>query len=303
MKRKFEVSAITNNQTYYDYLYRVKKICTARFKWINIPDSWDPDFLENTLYMYGMCGVIWDNDYGNILTKIAIDGDLNIYDMPTRCNCYGIHMHKSKYVYNGVDIADTDPDKECVVMIKNNPDMRPTVTTIELFCRRLYEIERTIDVNLKQQKTPAIITCDPKQRLTLLNLYQQYDGNQPFIFGDKNLLGEANLMRAIDTEAPYLIDKLTAHKQAVWNELLTFLGINNVNFEKKERLITAEAESNNHFINLNLMNEFKCRKRACEQINKYFGLNIDVEINKELTKTGGNVDNMDKNVESGDVNE
>lgn len=305
MKRKDDMyvdSAILNHDTFVDYMYRAKKISTARFKWINVPDSWDIDFLENTLYEQGMCGAIWDENYGNILTRTSIAGSLNIYEMPTKCNCYGINLNKIKYVYNGVNnTLDTDT-KDCVVLIKNNPCMIPTISTVKLFCQRLSEIERTMDINLMLQKTPAILSCDQKTRLTLLNLFHQYKGNQPFIYADKHLLDE-NSIKAINLGAPYLLDKLLVHKQLIWTELLTFLGINNISFEKKERLISSEAEANNHCISLNLKNELRCRKHACEQINKYFGLNIDVDLDYDLLGNTQNVDKSIEIVESGDKNE
>lgn len=279
LNNAFEVSAITNNATYFDYLNRVRKIATARFIWKNTPSSWDADFLENVLFEDGVAGILWDESYGNIITRVAAHGELNIYENPTKWICYSLKNNDVRYSYTG--LKDENNKKDCVVVIKNNPDKIPTFSTIELFCRRLYEVERTIDVNLKQQKTPSIVICEPKQRLTMINLYQQYDGNRPFIFADKSLLGD-NLIRTIDTEAPYLLDKLTAHKQSLWNELLTCLGINNVNFEKKERLIEAEANGNNQFITLNLTTELSCRKRACKNINDYFGLHVEVEINNDI---------------------
>lgn len=276
---EFEVSAITNNATYFDYLNRVRKIATSRFIWKNTPPSWDSDFLEKILFEDGVAGIIFNEDYGNIITRVTPHGELNIYENHTKWVCYSLKNNDVKYSYTG--LKDESNIKDCVVIIKNNPDNIPTFACVELFCRRLYEVERTIDVNLKQQKTPSIIICEQKQRLTMINLYQQYDGNRPFIFADKSMLGD-NPIRAVDTEAPYLLDKLTAHKQSLWNELLTCLGINNVNYEKKERLIEAEANANNHFITLNLTTELSCRKRACKQINDYFGLNVDVEINRDI---------------------
>lgn len=290
---EFRISAITNNLTYQDYMYRARKIATARFKWNNLPDTWDEDFLENTLFDFGVAACIWDNNYGNMITRVNIDGEFNIYDLPTRVSCFNSSYsteNNTKYVYHGYSNHDKN---DCAVLIKNNPTMIPTINTVSLFCRRLYEIERTMDVNVKQQKTPSLLLCSHHQRLTILNLYKQYDGNQPFIFADKNIMGDNNLMRSIDTGAPFLLDKLNAHKHAIWCELLTFLGINNVNFEKKERLITDEANANNHFINLNIYPELNSRKKACKQINDYFGLNISVEINTENminTSKGGEDD-------------
>ena len=166
---------------------------------------------------------------------------------------------------------------------------------MNLFAMRLYECERTSDTNLKAQKTPVMLVVDEKQRLLMENLYNQYNGNMPFIFGDKLQL-DKGLIQAIKTDAPFLLDKLQDYKKEIWNEALTFLGINNIMIDKKERLITDEANSNNELINLNLQSFLAPRKLACEQFNEKFGLTetdkaIDVRVRSDLH-------NVIKNVES-----
>lgn len=296
-KKAMERSAILNNSTYNDYCYRIKQIATARFKYENLPESWDEDFMESTLYFKGVLGAWKHEDYGNVISEVCISDKLNLYRMPIQCNCYGLDITpRNKYVYNGVNVKDIDPDRKCVVLIKNNPDMWPTFNTIKLFCKRLYQVERTIDVNMNQQKTPLLITCKANKRLSLLNLYEKYSGNEPVIYGTNDLMSDTGI-NVINTGAPYLIDKLQIQKQAIWNEVLTFLGINNNDVEKKERVIEAETESNNHFISLNLYNAYRCRKHACDQINKYFGLNINVKINYNLFNNNSIVDNPVEKVE------
>ena len=132
-------------------------------------------------------------------------------------------------------------------------------------------------------------------KLFLKNLYEKYEGNEPAVFVDKKQLGEL-AFRTIKTEAPYIVDKIMEYKKEIWNEALTYLGINNINVEKKERLISGEAESNNELINLNLQSRLAPRKMACKQFNDYFGLTgtenvIDVKVRSDLT-------NVIKNVES-----
>lgn len=303
MKHKFELSAISNNATYNDYLFRIKKLANARFKWSNIPDTWNKGFLENLLYYHGMAGVVYSPTFGNIVTRITPFGRLNIYDLPRYCQCYSHALEgerTTRAVYSGLN--DDIPDKSGVVVIQNNYDLIPTFPTIQLFARRLYNTERTLDVNMNQQKTPMAITCTQKQRLAMLNCYQQYDGNEPVIFADKNALNPADI-RTIDTGAPFLVDKLQAQKQAIWSELLMFLGINTVNIEKKERLIESETNANNQVIELNVDEEIECRQLACQQINKYFGLNIKVELNAKIENEIKNVSKLVEKVESGDNNE
>ena len=191
---------------------------------------------------------------------------------------------------------------------------------MELFALRLYEAERTADVNIKAQKTPVLLLMDEKQRLTMENLYSQYEGNRPVIFGDKNSLGE-NVIKAINTQAPFIADKIINYKKEIWNEALTFLGINNIMVDKKERLITDEANSNNELINLNLQSYLAPRQEACRQFNEKFGFTgtdkeISVRVRSDLHniiknaqsivqdfKEQENIENIDINTETKGVEE
>ena len=171
----------------------------------------------------------------------------------------------------------------------NNWERIPTASTIELFARRLTEADRTCDVNIKSQKTPILLLANNKQRLTLENIYNQYNGNQPIIFGDKDQLS-IDTIKSVNTEAPFVTDKVMAYKKEIWNEALEFLGINGLMTEKKERLITEEANANNEVINLNLQSYLVPRQRACEQFNKKFGLTgtdkeISVRVRSDLYNT------------------
>ena len=118
----------------------------------------------------------------------------------------------------------------------------------------------------------------------------QYSGNTPFIFGNKQF-DISNKLNVLKTDAPYLIDKLELHKHEIWNECMTFLGIDNANTDKKERLITDEVESNNEIIKYYLNCFYKTRKKACDEINKKYGLDISIKLNKdvlELLRENGN---------------
>jgi hypothetical protein len=149
-----------------------------------------------------------------------------------------------------------------------------------MYARRLYEIERTLDVNVKAQKTPVLITCSENQRLTMKNLYMQYDGNEPFIFGDKNL--DLNSIKVLKTDAPFLGDQLNMLKREIFNEALTYLGISNINVQKKERMVTDEVTRNMGSIEAQKYTRLNARKDACKKINKMFGLEIDVEYREDI---------------------
>lgn len=305
--REFIDTAYVNDQTYYDYLYRLKKIATSMFEWVNLPSSMNSRFIEETLYYLGTAALLWDDNYGFINTKCSSAGEINIYGLPTKVNCYSYGYQDMRMLYTGLN--KTKDNKECI-MVMNTWDRTPTCSTLELFALRLYEAERTCDVNIKAQKTPVMLVVNDTQRLTMKNLYSQYDGNEPFIFGDKDSLS-ADTLKAIKTDAPYIADKLMEYKKEIWNEALTFLGINNLLLEKKERLITDEASSNNEVINMNLQSYLVPRKEACKLFNEKFGLTgdkaIDVRVRSDLfnlIKQNESVINDYTEIdESGDIDE
>ena len=276
-----DLTMLTNNATYVDYLDRLKLIATSLFTWEGLDEVAGVGasrFLELALYENGRAMFTKDNELGHIVLKVNPDDKFNIYMLPTKVIGYSFEYNKE---FNFDDI----------VYIMNNNLCKPTIETLKLFAYRLYETERTIDTNLIAQKTPVLIEGDTKTILTLKNVYMQYSGNTPFIFGSKKF-DINNKLNVLRTDAPYLIDKLELHKHEIWNEMLTFLGINNANTDKKERLITNEVDSNNELIEYYLNCFYKVRKNACDDINKKYGLNIKVTLNQELNKLINLEDNV-----------
>lgn len=279
---RFLDSALMNSATYFDYVDRFKKICLSMFEWVNLPESMNARFLEECLYYKGQAALLKDKTFGYINTQVCDSGYLNIYGLPTQLNCYSFQYQQERNLYTGLE----GTEYKDAVLVMNNWQRIPTAVTIELFCQRLADAEMTASVNIKAQKTPILIVVDEPQRLMMENLYSQYDGNRPFIFGDKNQLSE-NAIKCISTGADFIADKVMDYKKAIWNEALTFLGINNLSNEKKERLITDEASSNNELINLNLQSMLIPRQEACKQFNKLFGLEgtekeISVRLRSDL---------------------
>jgi hypothetical protein len=275
----FDSAMALNDLTYDDYLKRLEKIALSIFEWTDLPESMNQRWLERCLYYKGMAALLKDKNFGFINTGAVGGGYINIYGIPTKVNCFSNGYSEMRDVYMGIEKGIVQDDKAILVM--NNWDRVPTCSTIELFAMRLANIQRTIDLNIHAQKTPVLILTDDKQRLTVKNMYEQYDGNAPAIYGDKNIL-TADALKVLKTDAPYVADKLIEARRDTWNEALTFLGVSNLSEEKKERLIQAEANSNNEVINLNLQSYLAPRKEAARQFNEVFGTKIDVKVRSDL---------------------
>lgn len=272
-------AVLVNNATYTDYLERFKKIAMSIFEWTGLPDSMDARYIEKCLYYLGAAGLLHTEEYGFINTKATSAGDFNIYGLPTAIQCYSYSFNEQRRLYSGLTGQDNDINSEAI-LVMNNWERIPTASTIELFALRLYEAERACDVNIKAQKTPVLLLIDENQRFTMKNLYEQYDGNTPVIFGDKNQLS-LDTIKAVKTDAPFVANDIMQYKKEIWNEALTFLGVNNLS-EKRERLISDETNTNNELINLNLMSYLAPRKLACKQFNEKYGMNIDVKVRSDL---------------------
>lgn len=281
-KSEFRDAIIMNDATYNDYLMRMKKIALSMFEWINLPDTMNARYLEQCLFYNGQAGLLYDEDYGFINTQVADSGYINIYGLPTKLNCYSFRFNKMKELY--IPNSDLPPEEE-VILVMNNYDRMPTSATICLFAQRLTEAQRTADINIKAQRTPILIPVDQKQYYTMKKMYEEYDGNTPAIYADKNLIN-ADMLKAIKTDAPFIANDIMEYKRLIWNEFLSTLGISNLD-EKRERLITSEADSNNELINMNMQSLLIPRKQACKEFNEKFGLTggsraIDVKLRSDL---------------------
>lgn len=278
---KFKDYMYINDDTYIDYLERLKKIAISMFEWTNLPDSCDERFLELCLYYTGQAALLQNDDGIMINTKACTAGDINIYELPTSINCYSVGFNQIKKVYDGF-VADNVKPEEYAVHVLNNLNRCATAYTLELFAYRLYLAQRTADVNISVNKMPFVITTEENQRLTMENLYNQISENRPAIFGDKEALSNLKeSVKVLPTNPPFIADKLNDYKKEIWNEALSFLGINNLS-EKKERLISNETNSNNELINLNLQSYLVPRQKAAEQFNKLFGLEGDKAVSVKV---------------------
>lgn len=273
--RQFWESATMNNYTFMQYYNRLTELAMSMFEWKNLPESVDARFLELVLFADGMCVFFEDEVLGFLTLRTMIGGHLNVYQIPTI---------RTAYASNGYNKM---LDSENSVIIFNNQLHTNSLLDIEQFSKRLYNLDRAIDVNANAQKTPILISCEETQRLTLQNLYMKYEGNEPFIFGDKNL--NPNALKVLQTGAPFVADKLYELKSRIWNEALTYLGISNVNFQKKERMISDEVMRNMGGTIANRYSRLNARRQAAEEINRMFGLDIEVNYREDYREADDEV--------------
>lgn len=284
-KRKrtyFKDTIIQKTEYYNTYFNLLLEIAQSVFVYDDLPVEIDPLFLERVLISRGKVAFFKDPVVGFCVMRYADGGTLGVYRNPTAINVvadngYNAYLHTDFYAANALiesGNADYVNPYDCFVIIYNNRLRAPIEINIMQYAERLAELDMTIDVNNHAQKTPIVITGEDKQILTLENLYLNYAGNKPVMFGYKGL--DINALNVLKTDAPFIAPDLYDLKSKIWNEALTFLGIPNISQEKKERMVSDEVLRMQGGV-LSIRNSrLETRKRAIEQINKLFDLNISV---------------------------
>lgn len=262
-KTQFEESALLNNRSYEYYFYRLKELAITMFDWKGLPSSVDPRYIELALFDNNCVVYFRDEVMGDLCLNCLPQSMKNVYGDPIKRRAY------SKYNKYQRQLSDKDS-----VIIWNNYLRISSYNAVDLFARRLYNLDRIIDVNCNAQKTPMMVTANEQQRMTMINLYKEYDGNQPFIFGDKML--DQNSLKVLNTGAPYVSDRIYDMKRNLWNEALNYLGISAIN-DKRERMVTMEAMMAQGDNISARYSRLRSRQEAVEKINAMFGTSISVD--------------------------
>lgn len=260
-RKRATLTDLLNNLTFRVLYDKFRLISMNAFEWDGLPEGIEERHIEKVLFEKGFACFFRDPDMDFMCLPARQSGQVNVYGDPLGYVAYGMNYQK------------TFPADRCVI-IENNKLRLPTDDFVMFYVNKLAEIERTMDVNVKACKTPIVFACDDKDVLSFKRIFQQVDGNVPALFADRNL--NIDGIQVFDTKAKFLGIELRDLEHSIEGDLLTFLGQNNVSVEKKERLITDEANANNQLIESFFDLQLEARQRACGQLSELFGLNVTV---------------------------
>ena len=273
-RNQFNDNIVDATSAFLRYFNHLVELAITMFEWKNLPEGVDERYLELGLFEKGGMVFFEDADLksekhdGYLALNFAPAGTFDMYGVPIKRRAYSAYSSYSKYL-----------GKHDSVIIWNNYLRLPSWNNMRQKAMQLADLEAAISVNCKAQKTPVLIRCDENERLSLVNMYMQYEGNYPFIFGEKAL--SANSLEAINTGAPFVARDLYEIKTQIWNEALTELGISNVSYQKKERMVRDEAIRNMGGTIASRYSRLEMRRKAAEEINKMFGLDIEVNFRED----------------------
>lgn len=264
-----EQAFLANQMAYnvwYEYLYG---LLLSSIIWENLPPGIPENFVEIVLNNQGYILFFMDEVLdGYVMLPCQIGGELNVYNIP---------IYREVHAPNGYHVSRTMKDS---VVIFNNYMHTPSMMTIDYYARKLAMLDRAMDVNMNNQKFPFIIKCNREQELTMKNLYNQYEGNVPAMFVSDDFNVEN--IEVLNTGAPYVGDKMEITKHSIFNDFLTWLGVENSNQDKKERLVSSEVASNYGNVEMSRNMRLNSRAQGAREVYELFGWEMYPRFNSNL---------------------
>ena len=279
MSRKTKITQYVNHREYGNWFCKLYNILLASIEWVDVPESIDPRYIEQVLFWQDRCVWFKDNELGELALPVI---NANIFDWyGNLITCRGrSYNYTSEILQVSPWTVDGNKVEQNAVIIYNNIARLPDLPIIISYAEKLSAIDRTIDVNVNAQKTPVLIRCDEDERLTLRNIYSEYQGNEPVIFGSKSINPSA--ITAIETTAPFVSQELFTLRRQILQDCLAYLGIESNVSEKSERVVSGEVTANMGQIESYRQTRLFPREQAVKQINKIFGHNIKVRFRSDL---------------------
>ena len=274
-RKRATITDLLNDLTFRTIYDKFKLLATSAFMWEGLPEGIEEKHLERFLFDHGKAVFFRDPGMSYMALEAQDTGKMNVYGDPLFYRATGFNYSRQLK-------AD-----ECVI-IENNPLRLSTHNFVMFYTNKLTEAERTMDVNVKTNKAPFIFACDEKNLLTVKRMFQQIDGNTPALYLDKGI--NLDDIAVLQTGVKFLGNDLQDYKKSVENELLTFLGYNNLAVDKKERVNLSEANSNNQLTQSFADLQLNSRKLAADRINDMFGLSISVKRREPVERGVENVE-------------
>lgn len=250
------------------YMKYWQNIATNIFEWGGFPENISSDLLsseiiEKWLFEEGKAVFFKDSSLGFLCLKVNKEG-FNVVGKPTAYRAWG----------NGYE-KRLSPDK--CVFIKNNDTELATKDPLQYYCECIADIELTKKLRRNAHKTPFMLETTPETELTAKNIFKQIDADEPALYRNKGRGEETTGVNVLNTGIDYINDRLNDEKNSYIADILTLLGLDNYVEDKAERVQSAEVEANQEYINQAFRASLEKRQKACEEINKKFGLNLYVK--------------------------
>ena len=266
--------------TYWYYIDILFRKAQSVYKFNGMPETWDYDYFVTTLLATGMIAIT-DTPMGVLPLKCGVAG-INVFE------------HPNKIIIANPVLGNLERsiDEDGVLVKMNYNYMSPIMPIIYKYATMLSDCDGSIAVNLQNSKVAFIGFCTSKQQAQSMKLmYDEISKGSPAVFVKGDQIN-AEQIYYNHVKENFIAGEVQILKRKIMSEFLTEIGVNNANTDKKERLITDEANANNSEIQLNAGYWLDNIREGLDKANAMFGLDLSVEL-KNTFNTEEGVENVD----------
>lgn len=258
-------SADFNSRIYSMYMQWLQALALNRFKWVNLPATCDERYLELSLFYNGVATIAHPEDAPAMMVSLQANVSQypDIYDNPVAWDAFAA---------NGWTFPVTRANG---VTVFENRMRLPLLGALEVFARRLTAVDRTLDINMLQQRTPFLVTGPQEAAMDIANVLKQIAGGEPAIAGLSSL--NTIDVKALNTGVPCIAADINLAKTHIWKDVYRFLGIDAIS-EKSERLISTEADVQTEPSQLMALDPLTARRAACKEYNEHFQPDAPLDV-------------------------
>lgn len=271
-----EVKARANTDTEMHKRYLYTKLYSV-FEF-TLPETWDLNYFRFWTFQYGSIGVIYTKEYGWVAQPYSVT-ELNLYYNPRVIQVYNQFIKEVKTGIIGVNAG----------IIRLMDDYYGLDDIVTKYAVQLAQIDRSINVNLMNCNVTAMFEASGKKQADeIKEAYGKATTGVPLVVVNTSVMDGKQITTMLgDVNKNYIVDKLLTARRSIVNNFLTEICIRNANYDKKERLNSAEVSENNDETKAIVSVIYDNIKSCMEQINKISDLGLHVALRYDYMDEGG----------------
>lgn len=255
---------LCNASTVLMYQRQFTDLAQNVFIFDNMPEMIDVRYINAVLVREGAIAFFYDDALDSVIAlPFSMVGTPDIYGRPKKIRVYSVNGTYNRELNEG----------EFIIMYDNNRYIS-LLSDILQYSERIGQIQRTIDINISQQRTPRFWKCSNNDLKSVQDIINNVDSYENTVLSYDSL--STGDIECVLEPAPFVADKLEDSKDKLFNEFLRLIGVANISYHKKERNISDEIQAMQGGTIASRFTRFEPRKKAIEQINNKWGLDIKV---------------------------
>lgn len=239
-----------------------------------LPDDWDKDYFLYVLWLRGYIAVLNTDKYGVICQQCTLSG-YNVYYRPNKL-----------IVSNPLLKTQTLTINEQAGLIKCCPDYRGVYDIISYYADMMSVIMEAFGINALNSKFSYVFASDNMNLAqSFKKMFDQIISGQPAVAVDKRLFNEDGTPRWLlfdqNLKQNFIGKDLLECMSVIDNMFCTTIGLQNSNYEKRERLLVDEVNANNQQTKALASVWMDTIQDCMEKVNKMFDLNLSIKLKED----------------------